>query len=575
MNTLISLQESGALPTSLKVVDNKEVIPLSKKEEDMTVHGAVVIDNPIWIATADGKSVKDAARVYSSDGEMVCLWDREKNTLSKMILQGTETGTVLATTKILKFHEEEQQMADLDLDKALAGLDMGDLNAEIEKVAGSTGKGTEAEKAKGFDVDNDEGAKEKSEKDIEKEQKIAFYNNIREKIDKSVEGSVNAPAEVTRNNFIYGRLISFITPSDDTIRLSVVSTNKLDENNKPILDPTVTDQAVIDKYNSGEGRVASKYLLKEAAFSFKNTKPGKAKGIIFTIPAGTDLPLTSIGRASADKYDLEDKTLVTHVLDYNAALLYLAYNFADHIRESEELLGNGAGTLTVVHSFSTNKEGATLHRDAIKPEKRKSLLVPGNYFPLKTFDTISTQDLTEENKGILNLNVEKAYVSYLNRTPEKKAPMSDTEKAKFTMNGDSIASSCWFNEGAPIDINNFYDGEKVTNVRIPVVKKEPNTKTGGYKYSFAYNKLSDPQGPMNDPRFEAIVKASGLGADMFAKAVSAISGAKKGGKSSGVNTTMSSETYLKAYAARELDFEDSRSLADVQSLVDTMNAEIA
>ena len=54
MNTLISLQESGALPTSLKVVDNKEVIPLSKKEEDMTVHGAVVIDNPIWIATADG-----------------------------------------------------------------------------------------------------------------------------------------------------------------------------------------------------------------------------------------------------------------------------------------------------------------------------------------------------------------------------------------------------------------------------------------------------------------------------------------------------------------------------------------
>lgn len=55
----------------------------------------------------------------------------------------------------------------------------------------------------------------------------------------------------------------------------------------------------------------------------------------------------------------------------------------------------------------------------------------------------------------------------------------------------------------------------------------------------------------------------------------AISGAKKGGKSSGVNTTMSSETYLKAYAARELDFEDSRSLADVQSLVDTMNAEIA
>ena len=195
---------------------------------------------------------------------------------------------------------------------------------------------------------------------------------------------------------------------------------------------------MIDKYNSGEGRVASKYLLKEAAFSFKNTKPGKAKGIIFTIPAGTDLPLTSIGRASADKYDLEDKTLVTHVLDYNAALLYLAYNFADHIRESEELLGNGAGTLTVVHSFSTNKEGATLHRDAIKPEKRKSLLVPGNYFPLKTFDTISTQDLTEENKGILNLNVEKAYVSYLNRTPEKKAPMSDTEKAKFTMNGDGI-----------------------------------------------------------------------------------------------------------------------------------------
>lgn len=172
MNTLISLQESGALPTSLKVVDNKEVIPLSKKEEDMTVHGAVVIDNPIWIATADGKSVKDAARVYSSDGEMVCLWDREKNTLSKMILQGTETGTVLATTKILKFHEEEQQMADLDLDKALAGLDMGDLNAEIEKVAGSTGKGTEVEKAKGFDVDNDEGAKEKSEKISRKSRRL-------------------------------------------------------------------------------------------------------------------------------------------------------------------------------------------------------------------------------------------------------------------------------------------------------------------------------------------------------------------------------------------------------------------
>lgn len=71
------------MPTSLKVVDNKEVIPLSKKEEDMTVHGAVVIDNPIWIATADGKSVKDAARVYSSVARWFAFGIEKRTLLAK------------------------------------------------------------------------------------------------------------------------------------------------------------------------------------------------------------------------------------------------------------------------------------------------------------------------------------------------------------------------------------------------------------------------------------------------------------------------------------------------------------
>lgn len=575
MNTLVSLQESGALPTSLKVVGSDDTIPFSKKEEDMTSHGAVVVDNSVWVATVNGKSVKNADRVYSSDGEIVYMWDRRKDTLHKMTLQDTETGTVLVTTKIFKFHKEEQKMADFEeLEKELGDLNLDGVGEEIAKVADESEKGTEVAKATGFDVGEDEGAKEKSSKEIDREQKIAFYNNIREKIDKSMEGSVNAPAEVTRNNFINGRFLAFITPSDDSIKLSIVSSNKIDpQTKKPMLDPTVTEANIIADFNNDK-RVPSSKLVKEATFKFQNAKPGKAKGVIFTIPAGTDLPLTTIGRASSEKYNLDDKTLVTHVLDYNAALLYLAYNFADRIQESSELLGGRASTLYVTHTFSTGKDGATVHRDVIKANDRKSLIIPGNYFPLKTFETVSTQDLTDENKKILNLNVEKAYVAYLNRTPDKKAQMSDAEKAKFKLEDDKVVSSVWFNEGAAINVTKYDDpSESVTNVRIPVVEQVPNKKTGGFTYRYKYNKLED--GPMNDPRYADIIKATGFSEDVFAKLVSTVAGSRKSGKSSGVNKTMSPEIYLKAYAARELDFEEGRSIADVQTMVDTLSAEIA
>ena len=575
MYTLEKLQNLGVLGSSIQAVEFSDTtITITEKLEEydhgQNSGGIVTVDNPIWIATIDAVSMSDADDVYSSDGEEVGRYCKSKNKFYRMSLQEVGGSLTLVTKKIFSF-KEEQEMADV------SGIDMDvlekELNGELNTIAGGDAEASaEVQPATAFDVKDEGNTKELSEKEKKAQDARKKYDGIRERINKSYDGNVVAPQDAVRNNQLNGRLIAFVTPNNDTIKLSIRTANKLDANGNTMLDPSESDPEVIKNFKEKK-RVPAKSLIRESVFAFTNSKPSKPKAIIFTIPAGTDLPLTSIGKEKV-QYDETDKTLVTHVMDYDSALLYLAYNFADTIHESEEVMGSRATVLRVQHDMGSDKNGNATLRNNLKVNggTRKSVIVNGNFLPLKTFRTISTQDLTEENKKILNLNVEAAVVKMNNRSAEKApAELSDEAKASYKMDETGVTSSAWFNEGKAICVTAFDNPEEtISNVRIPAREKVAK-KQGGYTYKFIYDEFNSEAGPLNNPEYEAIIKATGFTKDVLQKQLEACVHSKSKGKNSkAVNKTLSYDAYLRAYAAREFDNKDAKSFSDVQRGIDQL-----
>lgn len=566
MHTLEELQTMGAILSSIRMVMNTETIPIGtllSKERDKQIveNSAVVIDDPIWVGTVGAVPINQAKNVYSSDGELVGRWNRDKRNFCIMTLQGNpKDGKVsLATKQIYSFKEEQRMDA---TETTLQDLDLGALEEGLKDFDSQP----EMKKAEGFGEDTFKEDAKMSDKERENKIKKEKYDDIRKKLDSAGTGDVTAPAEVIRNNRMFGELIAFITGTDDTIKFGTKKVPKVDANNSKILT-TDAPSDVVSEFNAGK-RVKASWLVSETNFVFKNAKPAAAKAVIISTPAGTDLPLTSIGQQSANQYDITDKSKKVHVIDMETAWVYLAYLYGNRIQESKDVLGERADTLNVVFTFAKSKNGEK-SRPIIKPKNRKPLLVHGNYFPLKVYDTISTQDLTPENKENLNLNVEAVIARLTGDTD-----LSATAKAQYTAGEDGVTSA-WFDRGEPIDVVSFDDGTPIRNIRLPRrIKAVNKTDPKKFNYKFAYKTLADEDGPMSIAAYKPIIEATGFSADEFQKLVSAATH-KVGGKrtSKAIDRTISYEQYLRGYAAGEkLIVAESKTFADLQDVIDQMSA---
>lgn len=570
MYTLKGLQDAGVLLSTIRKVDTTGTIALSNalsmnEKEFEDLGAAVVVDGAMWVGTVNGVPVNKAVNVYSSDGNTVGRWNSSKSQYIRMEMQdsGVSDQLSLVTKKIINF-KRRKEMAELKVDTDV-------LMAELNEAAGAA---TATEKAKGFDdVDDGKPAKEKSEAAKERERKNEEFNQVRKKLESAYTGSIKLPEDVTYFNRAHGRLIAFITPTDSVVKVSLAARYKTDANGNKILKPSVNDEKIIQMHKEKK-RVAAENYLQEREFVFKDTKPSSAKGVIVRTPAGTDMPLTAIGSTAPVKYEKTENDYRVKVMDMNMAWLYIDFNYGGAIKEDEAILGEAAAELVVHHSISTDKNGAHKARNVMKPKDgaRKSLLVPGNYVPLKVYDTISTQAITDQgDKDALNLNFEAA----IKRATDKdKNGIAISKAATDSYKVDAAGSvhAKWVDEGEPIHVATFYDkNAEVKNVRLPRRSKE-KTKDGSkdtYKYVF-FDMDDAEHGPLSLPEVKAIINRCGFEVEQFKKIVSTAATTKRGGAKQKANV-ITYEQYLRGNLGHDaVVVADNRSLSDLQEQLDSL-----
>lgn len=561
MYTLERLQELGAINGSLKTVDASGALPFQEAlglsdAEQASFDGTIIVDDCKWVATVSAMPIAEAAFVYSSDGECVGTFNRKKRTFYIMRLRGD----TLVTTKsfILK---EGHRMAENNLN-----LDMSVLDDAALSALGADSTGTQE-----LDFDKAGSAKDPkdlTEKDMLKQEKKKFYDGIRAHFDAASTEDVSAPEEVIRNNRKYGRVFGFVTATDPAVKLSVRTTPKLDNGKRVPLPGADTKY----KEDAAAGKpIPVSQCEKEAFFAFQQAKPGSPKAIIIGTPAGTELPLTSLGSSHAPVYDMAKQDLQIKVLGMETGVSFVAYNYGNLVREASEVLGEKASILDFIPTVKPKKDDKEKFdvKTVIKARDRKLLLTDGNYIPMKVYKTIGVQDPSAEERKILNLNVEAA-VTRLNT--DKKNMMREEDRNAYSVDATTNEyTSKWFDQGAAIVVSSYEDKDTtLANVRIPARKKTENKKNPGkFTYGFEYYTMDDEvHGPLANPAYQQILKAANLSADTFKKALEAAVHKTKSNKSSSkINNVLSAEQYLRGLAGRDQSISE-KSITDLQNEID-------
>lgn len=567
MHSFNELQMEGALKFNLKCIDGKGAVELSKAK-DGTV--AVVADNASWIATTNGIPVGDAEVVYSSNEEYIGKWSKSTKSFFKMLPQVDGGNLVLATIKVFKF-KEDQKMADLGIDLGnIANMNMEELTKSVADAVEPVGTSEKAKQAKGFSDDD----KAVTDDDLKKKAREEAYASVKKSINDGFGTDIAAPMDVIRNNRLHGRLITFITGTDSVIKVSTSSKVKLDAHGRKILKADASDE-VKRKFEEGKA-VSAKECVKETVYTFKHTKPSAAKGVIVKIPAGTNIALTTMGSESAKAYDLDNKDEKIMFMNMDTANVWLQYLFGGLITEDDAILGPRATTLELVTTLKPKAKDTNVvqSKTTIKPAdgSKRALLIPGNYFPLKVYDTISTQDLTEENKKILNLNFE---ATYTRMAAERLSELSENERKKVRIDEKTgEVTSAWFNDGEKIVVQAYDNPDQtITNVRIPKREKVAKKSGDGYTYAFVYKKMGEEGGPQDLREYEDIIKETGYTKEMFMSQVERVTKHAGSGQRKQASNRISVEEYLRGYVSKNAAIvSGSSTIADLQDALDQLGA---
>lgn len=488
----------GAIASSLEEVSLRGVgyetissIREMSEEEQAAFKKIVTIDAPEWIATLKGRPAQEAASVYSCNAkEEFGCWKAKDRTFTQMKLENSQ----LQTINIFKLKE----------DLEMAGLNLGDMKAFDEDLGVKTAPGGAPAPAPAPAAGDDKPSKS----DAKSKMLDAIRSDIR------AVHTIDATAAMIAN-LEKGRLMCFVTSTDNVVKLKSSKVAKKDANGNVVLkaDHGLTDEQL------KKAKENNKYPLKACetltSFGFAEAKPGKILGVVINTPVGSEVSLERMHSEGTATIDESNTDMVSHVMSTEVAFQFIALNYGGKINESEDVLGGRAGRVVLQHTVKeeTKESGETqtIVRTSFKLEKsdkqkRKSLLVEGNFFPVKVYKTIDVSKASEDEKKILNLNIEAALKkegAYENLCDESRASIEGSAATGYT--------SAWFNKGTPISAPRFdkiEESDVVTDVRVPSRKKTPSKKDpNNFIYSFEYANMGDPNGPDNIDKYKSILDA--------------------------------------------------------------------
>lgn len=567
MITLEQLQEAGSLAGGYKKAAFTTAVKLENllkmsEEEQAAFNGTVVIDNCQWAATTHGMPIAKASSVYSCDGTRFGNYKRDLRTFFELELINGKLATI-KQFELPKVKKEEKRMANelglgndlMELAAALEGgataaaLEGGATTASMESFSdGGTTSTTAPAKASKAALKRQEAERE--------------LNEIRSKLGGS---ELVDRADAIINNVKHGRLLCFITKTDPSLRLSVTKVPILDSDGKYVPTPG-TPADVLDKFSKGEKKLPLKYAQTKSALVFKHVKPtGKPVGAVIKTPVGSEVSFTKLDSREVIHADAKNNDMHVRFLDSDSLHPYIAANYSERIKEDDTILGARSTWIALKTSWkeehdektgiNTTTVSATLVPE--KKEGRKSLLVDGNFVPLKTYQTISQQDLTETNKTTLNLLVEAAL--------RKKGyeDLDDDSKKKVTPTDDGAYTSTWFNNGESIDVNKYDGSGKLTNVQLPVMEKKRTKKGDGWSYTYQYNDMDSEAGPLALPQYLDIIKLTGKSPEEFKEAVKDF-GQRHRSATASAKPALTADEYLQAIRSKSVSVTGASSFTLLQ-----------
>ena len=337
MTTLHDLIQVGALKSALKpvsldsypgqIVSHSEFNSMGDAEK-LSFKGLVVIDGAQWYATVRGADPTLAKKVYSGDGGLrVGVWNREKK---KYFLAEVIDGTLNVIERLTvpentdnraeaqpeKSEKENNTMAD---SKAVDLLDS--FGEEALKNIKENAKPAEEPTVAAGD------AKEKSKAQENKEKREKEINEIKTKV--SEQGLADRTSVVSKNQK-YGRLMGFVTKTNDTVKVSKRQVAKMQQG-KPVLSSDAP-QDVKAEHDAGK-KVPAKWYEKKVSACLRNTNPGAIIGVVIATPVG-------------GRFDLNDLSNPNKRFEFDETQMDLKYTY--HPKE-EAYVVLGAWSVSYTH----------------------------------------------------------------------------------------------------------------------------------------------------------------------------------------------------------------------------------
>jgi hypothetical protein len=438
------------------------------------------------------------------------------------------------TTKNVK---EDNSMAGINPSSDMSSFSSDILNAGAATPAPATVNG------------KDLTAKEKEVRDIrQKTQNIALTDRSRAYI----------------QNKKLGRLLFFVTRQDSAIRLATVNVPVKGADGKRVLRKDASEE---DKQKYSDGTKQPPMSLSETKkfLKFRSAKPGAIVGVALSVPAGSDISLSQVqGDGNVDVSN--DTTLRYHLLSKEQAYAYISSNFNGGIKEDESIVGATASDIELKYTMRHKKDKATgatsdfLAASFVlgNKEHRKSLLTETNYFPLRTYKTVSTGSLSADDVKMLNLHAQA-----LCKDDSKYDALCDEAKTEVRKKPDGSFETTWFNDGTPINVTRYdssSDDDVITDVRIPV-RREKLSKDGSKKtYPFEYTTLGEAGGPQET--YAHLIQATKMDPSDFIKEVQKFTKSNRASKKK--KEVVSAADYLKSILSSEVSVEGgSKSLSDL------------
>lgn len=417
MTTLHDLIQVGALKSALKpvsldsypgqIVSHSEFNSMGDAEK-LSFKGLVVIDGAQWYATVRGADPTLAKKVYSGDGGLrVGVWNREKkkyflaevidgalNVIERLTVPGNTDNRAEAQPE--KSEKENKTMAD---SKAVDLLDS--FGEEALKNIKENAKPAEEPTVAAGDP------KEKSKAQENKEKREKEINEIKTKV--SEQGLADRTSVVSKNQK-YGRLMGFVTKTNDTVKVSKRQVAKMQQG-KPVLSSDAP-QDVKAEHDAGK-KVPAKWYEKKVSACLRNTNPGAIIGVVIATPVGGRFDLNDL--SNPNKRFEFDETQMDLKYTYHPkeeAYVVLGAWYDGKILEDDTVIGSKATTIQLVNSVAAASANDASGKPKVRPklvqnrDARKSLLIPGNYFPAKVYETIAYQNLSAEDAAALNYNFE-------------------------------------------------------------------------------------------------------------------------------------------------------------------------